>query len=304
MPNVVGKTLAYAKSELHGEGLVVAAVASRPSSTVKAGIVIATSPRPNATVKPGAHVSLVYSRGEVVAVQVPTVVGLGILAAQTELTTHQLAYTDTSVMTWTSPVIPGTVLNQSPLPGATVQSGHVIVLTVLAPGGTYPVPNVTGDSPATAGSTLGQYGLSAGTQSSTCASSVPTGDVVSTSPPNGTLVTQGTAVDLTVSTGQCPVTVPDVVGLDYAQATAQIHNAGLDPSISTSCPSGESPTGYISYQVPTALSSVPPGSLVTAYTGCSTTPTSTTTTTLGADLGAMSRSGTPYAWWRDRSRRR
>lgn len=297
MPNLVGRTVLAAKSILTGDQLVVVATVGR-SSNAPVGTVIATQPKAGAHVKPGDHVALVYSRGKVVDVTVPSVAGLGIAAAQSALEARGLSYKDVYDPTWNQPVIPNTVLAQSPLAGNVVPSTRTIYLTLLATNGTYPVPNVSGVLPGTAGSTLGKYGLTAGTQSSQCSSTVPNGDVASTSPTAGTPVQEGTAIDLVVSTGACPVTVPNVVGLTQSQASAQITAAQLNPVI-VPCATGPSSDTVVS-QNPLPLTKVQPGSPVSAQLGCSTT-TTTTTTTLGAIVsGDVASPPGPWslAWWR------
>jgi beta-lactam-binding protein with PASTA domain len=269
------------------------------SSHAPTGTVIATQPKAGHGVKPGTHVAIVYSQGPIVDVSVPPVAGLGLAAAQNALAAKGLSYKDRPVTSWNSPVIPNTVLAQSPLAGNVVPSTRVVYLTVLAPNGTYPVPNVTGFPPASAGSTLGQYGLTVGTQSSQCSSSVPNGDVASTSPAAGMSVQQGTAIDLVVSTGACAVTVPNVVGLTQAQATSQITAAQLNAVI-VPCATGPS-TDLVVSQSPVPLTPVQPGTSVTAQLGCSTAPppTTTTTTTFGAVLGGNAWWGDPWSWtWR------
>jgi eukaryotic-like serine/threonine-protein kinase len=303
MPNVVNRSLTYAVDTLHAEGLKVVATTARIDAGVQRGHVISTNPPAGKALKPGAHVSIVYSRGKVINIKVPPVARLGVVAAENALSAVGLSYKTVPVPSWTAPVIPGSVLAQFPVAGTTVESTYVVVLKVLGSGGTYPVPNVSGDAQVTAGSTLGQYGLTAGTSMSVCSSSETSGNVVSTTPAANSPVQAGAVINLTVSTGPCPVTVPNVVTLDYQQAYTSIHVAGLNPDIVETCGSGDTPTGFIVSQSPLALTSVPPGTLVNAYTGCSTT-TTTTTSTLSANLGDGSIPLMPSAWtpvvWRRR----
>src|SRR2546430_10848186 len=58
-------------------------------------------------------------------------------------------------------------------------------------------------------------------------STVAAGSVISESPPGGTKVASGSAVNLVVSTGLAQVTVPNVVGQTQAAATSAITGAGL-----------------------------------------------------------------------------
>lgn len=57
--------------------------------------------------------------------------------------------------------------------------------------------------------------------------SVPVGEVVSLTPRSGTTVSSGSTVTMVVSSGPAPVAVPDVAGLDRAQARRALESAGL-----------------------------------------------------------------------------
>ncbi len=83
------------------------------------------------------------------------------------------------------------------------------------------VPNVVGLTQAAAETTITAASLVLGTVTTAYSATVPAGDVVSQTPPGGTSVASGTAVDLVVSTGEsCPcnvwpgTTVPTVAAFD------------------------------------------------------------------------------------------
>ena len=183
------------------------------------------------------------------------------------------------------------MLAQSPASGVEALSNTPVTLTILAPGGSYPVPSVVGYGQAQAGATLATYGLSVGGQSTQCTSApVANGNVSSTSPPAGTPVTAGTPVNLIISSGPCPVNVPDVYNLTTTQASQVITAAGLHPQIVTTCSQpGATPSNLIGSQYPTATTAVQPGSPVTAYVQC--TPPSTTTTTVPGATGVQQSHG-------------
>ncbi len=56
---------------------------------------------------------------------------------------------------------------------------------------------------------------------------VPEGEVISSDPPPGTKVDEGTTVQITVSTGPTAVTVPDVTGRTFSEAKALLEDLGL-----------------------------------------------------------------------------
>jgi len=73
-----------------------------------------------------------------------------------------------------------------------------------------------------------------GSVSTSSSNTVAAGDVISQNPGAGTQVSEGSSVDLVVSSGPDLVTVPNVVGLSYSTATNAINAAGLSVgSVST-----------------------------------------------------------------------
>ena len=271
VPNVLNESVAVAKANIEGLQLHMTPVTYATNPTVAQGSIISQHPAAGTQVKPGSDVAVVVSKGNAVPVPVPNVIGLTLADATSALNVKQLGIKTVSVTSWNSSVIPGTVLAQQPAGGTTVNTGSTVTLTLLAAGGTYPVPDVTGAPQGSAGGTLGQYGLVVGTTSMACSATVANGNVASTSPTAGTPVTQGTVVNLVVSSGACPVPVPNVIGLASQTAYNQISAAGFQPVIiSPSCPSGQSLTGNIATQSPVPLTMQVPGpnSQVTATIGC------------------------------------
>ncbi|MEE8124376.1 MAG: PASTA domain-containing protein, partial [Nitrospirales bacterium] len=89
------------------------------------------------------------------------------------------------------------------------------------------VPDVVGQSQSAAQTTLTNAGFTVGTVTTANSNSVPAGNVISQNPTAGQNVAPGTAVDLVVSDGPAPVSVPNVVGLAQGAAQTAITNAGL-----------------------------------------------------------------------------
>jgi serine/threonine-protein kinase len=288
LPNVVGQQVALAKETLQTEGYFIRGEAPVTSHRPP-GEVVKTVPAAGSPVKAGAKVELYISKGTAVPASVPPVVGQQILPAEALLAQHKFGFKVDQVMTWSSPVLPGTVLAQSPMGGVMALTGHTVVLKTLASGGTYPVPNVVGQLPAAAGQILGKYGLSVGTQNAACTNSgIVQGFVVSTTPSAPTKVQFGAVIVLTVSTGACPVSVPNLIGLTPQQASASLVASNLTPEITSTCPQpNETSTGLIASQNPAYNQPIKPGAPVYAYVGCAPTATTTTTsTTLPAGHGA------------------
>jgi eukaryotic-like serine/threonine-protein kinase len=260
IPRVVGNDVNTMRTQLEDLGLKVA-TQSKAVNSPKPETVISSTPTQGTSVTPGSTVTLVYAV-QPVLVPVPSVTGQLLQDAINALHVAHLNYTPAYTTTWTKAVAPGTVLQQSQVAGTMIASGSVVTLTLLQSGGTFPMPTVVDSSPLTAAATLGQYGLNANTQRSACSNNTNADLVSATVPAAGTSVSAGTAVTLTISTGPCPVKVPDVVGLTLAQASSALTSRQLDPVASTSCPSGDEMTSTVQSQNPGYNQPVPPGSPV------------------------------------------
>jgi eukaryotic-like serine/threonine-protein kinase len=267
-PALVNKPLSVAEDTLRSEGLAYT-TRTQASTTVASGVVISTDPTAGTPVKSGATIALVVSSGPPVVVSVPNVVTLSLQNAQAALKTAHLNYAAApDATTWNKPVLPGSVIAQSPAPGTQVSSGRVVTITLLSSTGQFALPDVTGVAQIQAAQTLGAYQLTAGSVTSACSSSVANGLVSQTSPPPQTLVSYGTTVALTVSSGACPFQVPDVVGDTVAVATSTLTTAQLQPNPITTCAQGLTPTNIVASQSPQPPSTVKPGNTVTFSVQC------------------------------------
>ncbi|MBN1788166.1 MAG: PASTA domain-containing protein [Sedimentisphaerales bacterium] len=121
------------------------------------------------------------------------------------------------------------------------------------------VPDVVGQTQADANTAIISAGLVVGTITTQCNDTIPAGQVISQDPNAGSSASSGSAVDLVVSTGQ--PSVPDVIGMNEASATAAI-NAVADISYGSSTyESSETvPAGDVISQ--SALGTVPCGTVV------------------------------------------
>ena len=167
-----------------------------------------------------------------------------------------------NITTSSSNTVPaGNVVSQSPSAATSVAVGSAVDLVVSSGPALISVPSVTGLSQAAAETAITNAGLAVGTVTTTSSSTVAAGNVISQTPGSGAQVTAGSSVDLVVSSGPALVTVPNVVGLTYSTATANIGAAGLTVgSVSTvltrrSC-------GVVNSQTPSGGSNVPAGSAV------------------------------------------
>jgi serine/threonine-protein kinase len=282
MPNLIGQQESIAKNELKNDGLQVGSVTLETSRKPK-GSVLSTSPKKGVSLQKGAAVTLVVSKGVTTTPEtVPSVTGDPVSSAISSLQSGKLSYK----ITYTTTVPPGsnpqpdTVLAQDPLSGTKVQSGAVVVITVLATNAKYPVDSVVGSTQAQAAATLSGQGLTiAQKQTTACSNTIKQGLVVATVPPYGSLVSAGTAITLEVSSGNCQAVVPGVLSDTESQATQLLLQYGFEPSYSVGaapCAAGAPQT--VLTQTPTQGTSATYGSTVD-LTVCTTTAATTTTTT-------------------------
>jgi serine/threonine-protein kinase len=120
----------------------------------------------------------------------------------------------------------GTVLAQSPPPGATEARGNTIILDVSAGQRQLQVPPVIGLTQSLAQDAIEKAGLELGDIREQESQS-DRGAVLSTYPASGTPVSPSTRVDLVISSGPPAVSAPDVVGQSYAAARSMLEQVGL-----------------------------------------------------------------------------
>ncbi|MBP9003809.1 MAG: PASTA domain-containing protein, partial [Candidatus Hydrogenedentes bacterium] len=162
-------------------------------------------------------------------------------------------------------VAAGTIISQTPPAGSRTKAKTPVILVVST--GTCPpqfitVPNVTGLTPSEASAALASVGLNVGNVSNQCSNTVPANHVISQNPSAGAQVTPGTVVQLTVSSGPCTVTVPDVTGQNQATAQAAIQGAGLVVGQAIDQCSDTVPAGQVISTAPQAGAQVTPGTVV------------------------------------------
>ena len=197
VPNVINQSQSVAVERVNRRGLV-ARVATKPSD-FPAGKVFAEAPGAGTQVARKSVVTLSVSAADVVAV--PNVVGKPATAATAELRAQGLTVDTSSVA---SNKARGTVLSQSPAAGAKVAKGSTVAIRISR--GMATVPDVVGQTRATAGSAVRAAGLVP--QIFTVPSTQPKGTVVAESPKAGTRVPGGSKVRLNVSSGQASGGVP------------------------------------------------------------------------------------------------
>ncbi len=260
VPDVSGLTQADATASLASAGLATGSVTSQCSSTVPAGSVISQSPAANTRVTPGSAVNLVVSTGPC-PVTVPALAGISRADAIAAILAAGLAVGDVGEQC-DSTAAADAVISQSPAAGTQVAPGSAVNLVVSTGPCPVTVPNVTGLEQAAAETAITQAGLAVGEIAQVCSDVVPAGLVISQDPAGDTQVAPGSAVNLVVSTGPCPVTVPNVTGLEQAAAEAALAAEGLYTGLVSSQCDDTVAAGAVISQSPAAGTQVAPGATV------------------------------------------
>jgi sugar lactone lactonase YvrE len=157
------------------------------------------------------------------------------------------------------------------LSNAALSTPALVQLTLASPV-PVAVPNVVGHTQAAATTAITGAGLTVGTVSSANSSTVPIGNVISSTPVAATLVNPGSAVNLVVSSGPQQVAVPNVVGDTQGAATTAITSAGLTVGVITNQSSATVPAGTVISQTPAGGSSASAGTAVSLVLSSGTAP--------------------------------
>ena len=153
----------------------------------------------------------------------------------------------------------GLVITQDPDPGARVDKGTVLTLTVSTGKAKVEVPDVRHKPYTEAAVDLRLAGLNY--HAVQVPSSEDPGNVTAQAPAPGTRVVKGTDVRLNISKGLPPVPVPNVVGDSEADATAALQTAGFTVG-QTQRQDSDQPAGTVTGTDPTVGSLIDRGSSV------------------------------------------
>jgi len=140
--------------------------------------------------------------------------------------------------------------------------GSFITIAIVKASHSATVPNVVGMTQANAQTAITAANLTVGTITTASSTTVPAGTIISQTPVAGTTASQGSAVNLVVSSGQSTVSVPNVVGMTQANAQTAITAANLTVSTITTTSSTTVPAGSVISQTPAAGTTASQGSVV------------------------------------------
>ncbi len=261
VPQIVGLSQQEAETAIAGASLKVGTVSEAATLAVAPGTVVAQSPEASTKVQNDSAVDMTVS--VVPDTEVPDVTGKTESDASATLAEQGLVVGNTSYVS-DSQVKAGLVKSQEPAAGTQARVGASVALTVSKGPQTGQVPNVIGSGEAAAKATLEDAGFKVTTAKAANAD-VPAGTVASQSPAAGTIVTAGSTVTITVSSGPPPPqnpTVPNVVGLSESDATSKLQSAGFKVATSEAS-NADVPSGDVISQSPAGGTGVAAGSTVT-----------------------------------------
>jgi len=256
-PDVVGMSVDEAQTTLTAAGLTLEISGEEFSETVAEGALASTNPAPGDGVRVDGTVVGTLSKGPE-RYDVPDVRGMGqaeasaaIQAANLAVGTVREAYDDRAEL--------GTVASLSPKVGTSVKPGTAIEVVISKGPKPVPVPRVEGRRLVAAKAALSEVGLNADVKQR-FSEKVKDGSVISVRPGEGTVVDSGSTVDLVVSKGPPPVTVPNLIDMPRDKAVATLSNLGLKARV---LEGDFSPLNRVISQSAAAGSEVPKGSTIT-----------------------------------------
>ena len=196
VPDVTSKQVDVARATLEADGFKVAVVL-RANSQYPNGQVFGQNPVGGSQANQGSTVVLDVSKGAG-QVAVPSVVGQTQTAATATLVAAGFTVRATNQNSDSVPV--SQVISQSPSATTMADKGAEVDLTVSSGPATIKVPDVTGQSAASAAANLTSAGFKVTTLNQ-ASSTVPTGEVIGTNPAAGISVAPATSITIIVSSG-------------------------------------------------------------------------------------------------------
>jgi eukaryotic-like serine/threonine-protein kinase len=277
VPPVAGENINTARTVLQDAGFSVSVI--NVQNQKPSGTVIGENPVGGTRADEGSVVTLTVSSGpgsvSVPAVQGETVNQAKQALAQVGLKVGPVRHQANA----TTPV--GQVIDSSPTAGQSLAIGSKVTLFVSTGPAKVTVPDVTGESEASAKSDLHNAGFQVTTTTQTTSGSTA-GDVISQTPPGNTQATPGSTVGIVVAQASTTATVPDVTGQSASSAKAALQSAGFHVVQQTKTVTHKSKNGIVVSESPGGGATVKKGSTVTITVGqfvAATTPTTTTKTT-------------------------
>jgi beta-lactam-binding protein with PASTA domain/serine/threonine protein kinase len=138
----------------------------------------------------------------------PAVINLTETAAKAKITKAGLKF-DAGKSEYSETVAKGSVIKTDPSPGDRISKNGTVIATISLGPERHQVPAVRGKTVAEATAALQQASLTVGDTTQQYNDTVPAGKVITTSPKAGTSLKRDAVVNLVVSRGKQPITIPD-----------------------------------------------------------------------------------------------
>jgi serine/threonine-protein kinase len=228
IPGVSGKPVSEAQSILQAQGLNFR-IEEAFNEELEAGVAIGTDPPAPEQIRRFETLTLLVSRGPQLF-PVPSVTGMTVEQAQTELTEANLAAGDVTEA-FDEEVPSGQVIGQQPAAEEQLRRNTPVDLTVSKGPEPFAVPDVTGLSRDKATAALEDAGLTVEiTPEAQFHRDVPEGNIAAQNPAQGNVI-RGDTVTLTLSKGPRMVHVPNLVGQQADDARRQLEELGFEVEI-------------------------------------------------------------------------
>lgn len=268
VPSVINRSVADAEAELRLAGFVVER-RLQENPDVEPNVVFDQQPGPDEQLEAGSTVVVFVAQASEMIV-IPPLIGLTEAQAQAQLDAVGLGH---SVAPTSSGEVPiGQVFRTSPPVGERVNEGDRVQLVIS----TGPdivelvIPDLEGQDQVAALAALQAAGFTEVSTDTQSSFDVPERAVIAVNPTAGRTVLANTEIKLTVSSGPLLVEVPDVVGLIYntavAEVTGELYRLEVDRA-EEPLPAGDDRIGRVTRTNPAPGDEVPQGSPITLTEG-------------------------------------
>ena len=194
----------------------------------------------------GGATAWTFTAGPFGTVQIPQVDGSAQGAAVSKIV--DAGFTTSIRQEFSETVPAGSVVSTSP--SGSTRRGSAITLNVSKGKERFSVPTLVGLTQEDATAAVSAQHLKVGTITQQYDDSVPSGQVISSTPDTGASVKRDSTVDLVVSQGPQPVGVPNVTGQSQNSAEAALADAGLKVAYGDAENSDTVPSGRVISQDP------------------------------------------------------
>ena len=125
----------------------------------------------------------------------------------------------------------GLVISTDPVAGDRLLRGSTVSVVISKGPERYPMPEVVGSTREEAEKAVTEGRMTVGTVTDVYSETAPVGQVLTASQEAGAQLKPGTVIDMTVSKGPEPITIPDTTGGQADAAVKQLEDLGFEVSV-------------------------------------------------------------------------